>query len=104
MMDFLHFYLLFMIKCTNLTNIRTLCQVATKDNSSADLQQSRLQQQGKKTLKPLPLKLVGFLSEVRAAIVPLRCLIDRGSVKPDSLFCSLLGDLPCHVSTVLRSR
>lgn len=63
MMDFLHFHLLFMIKCTNLTNIRTLCQVATKDNSSADLQQSRLQEQGKKPLKPLPLKLVGFLSE-----------------------------------------
>lgn len=28
----------------------------------------------------------------------LRCLIDRGSVKCDSLFCSPFGDLPCHVS------
>lgn len=35
-------------------------------------------------------------------IVLLRCLIDRGSVKSDSLFCSLLGDLPCHVSPVLK--
>lgn len=31
-------------------------------------------------------------------IVLLRCLIDRGSVKSDSLFCSVFGDLPCHVS------
>lgn len=33
-----------------------------------------------------------------SVIVLLRCLIDIGSVKSDSLFCSVFGDLPCHVS------
>lgn len=60
MMDFLHFYLLFMIKYTNLTNIRTLCQVATKDNSSADLQQSRLQERGEKNPQTSPFEAGGI--------------------------------------------
>lgn len=41
------FYLLFIIQSANLANIRALCQVATKGNSSADLQQSCLQNEGR---------------------------------------------------------
>lgn len=98
------FYLLFIIQSANLANIRALCQVATKGNSSADLQQSCLQNEGRgggrNPQTSPPLKPAGFLSELWAcasATVPLRCLIDRGCVKSDSLFCSTprWPALPC---------
>lgn len=55
-----------------------------------------------RSLTRCALKSVGFL-KVNTTVL-LRCLIDRGCVKSDTLFCSLFGDLPHHVSSVLRSR
>lgn len=81
----------------SLSNILRLCQVATKDNTAADLQQSHVQ-------NTFPFEATGIPVGSVSVIVLLRCLIDRGSVKSDSLFCSFFGDLPCHVSHVLRSR
>lgn len=87
----------------SLSNILRLCQVATKDNTAADLQQSHVQKR-RKIPHTFPFEATGIPVGSVSVIVLLRCLIDRGSVKSDSLFCSFFGDLPCHVSHVLRSR
>lgn len=57
-----------------------------------------------KTPWNISFEATGIPVSIVSVIVLLRCLIDRGSVKSDSLFCPFMGDLPCHVSTVVRSR
>lgn len=71
-------------------------------NTAADLQQSCVQKRGKKIPHTFPFEASGIPEG--SGTVLLRCLIDRGSVKSDSLFCALSGDLPCHASPVSRTR
>uniref|UniRef100_A0A3Q0R6L4 Uncharacterized protein n=1 Tax=Amphilophus citrinellus TaxID=61819 RepID=A0A3Q0R6L4_AMPCI len=92
------------ISSIGFSNILRLCLRMLQQrtiNTAADLQQSRVQKRGK-IPHTFPFEASGIPEG--SGTVLLRCLIDRGSVKSDSLFCSLSGDLPCHASPVSRTR
>lgn len=70
-------------------------------NTNTDRQQLHFVNVGKNP--PMCLFEAAGIPVGRVTVI-VRCLIDRGSVKSDSLFSSPFGDLPCHVVPVLRSR